>query len=74
MHDHFWWRLALGFVITPTLAVLFYGFARLVAMAILRWAPEGRFKDRLLTDTATGHVARRAKVRRDERTDRLTLR
>ena len=74
MHDHFWMRIAMGVVIYPATAILFYGIARLVAMAVLRWMPECKLKDKLLTDTATGRVARRADKGRKQDVERLSLR
>jgi hypothetical protein len=74
MQDQFWLRFAMGVVIYPATAVLFYGFARLVALAVRQWMPESRLKDRLLTDTATGRVARRADKRRNQGVERLPLR
>lgn len=46
-----------GFIITPLVAILFYGTARLVAMGVAKWMPESALKRALLTDTETKKLA-----------------
>ena len=55
--NNFWLRIGLSLIIYPAVAIVFYGTARLIAMAIARWMPESRLKRRLLTDTDTGRLA-----------------
>lgn len=50
-------RVFLGLLIAPTMAILFYGTARLVAMGVAKWMPESALKRRLLTDTESGRLA-----------------
>lgn len=50
-------RVGLGIAIAPAVAILLYGTARLVAMALAKWMPESTLKRRLLTDTDTGRLA-----------------
>lgn len=54
-------RVFLGMLIAPVMAILFYGTARLVAMALARWMPECALKRKLLTDTVTKQLAYRPK-------------
>lgn len=50
-----------GFIIAPIMAILFFGTARLVAIAVARWMPECALKRKLLTDTETKRLAYRPK-------------
>jgi hypothetical protein len=50
-------RIAMGFVIGPIVAIVLFGLARLGAMALVKWMPESWLKRRLLTDTETGRLA-----------------
>lgn len=51
------WRIAMGFVIGPVVAIVLFGAARLGAIALVKWMPESSLKRRLLTDTETGRLA-----------------
>lgn len=52
-------RMFLGMLIAPVMVILFYGTARLVAMALAKWMPESALKRKLLTDTVTKQLAYR---------------
>lgn len=63
IHDHIV-RFGLGIIIAPAVAIVLFGTARIVAIALVRWMPESKLKQKLLTDTDTRRLAYTPKVRR----------
>lgn len=56
-------RTGMGILIAPAVAIVLYGTARLIAVALARWMPESALKRRLLTDTGTGRLAYKPRPR-----------
>ncbi|MGN2254941.1 hypothetical protein ACFWZ4_16325 [Frateuria sp. GZRe12] len=63
-------RTAMGIAIAPVVAIVLYGTARLIAMAVAKWMPESALKRRLLTDTETGRLAYKARPRNPQHRDK----
>lgn len=63
-------RIGMGIAIGPAVAIVLYGTARLVAMAVAKWMPESVLKRRLLTDTETGRLAYKPRSGSEIRLDR----
>jgi hypothetical protein len=57
-------RMAMAVVIYPVTAIVLYGSARLIAMALVRVLPDSKLKRKLFTDTDTGLLAYKPGVRR----------
>ena len=57
-------RFGLGIIIAPAMAIVLFGIARIVAMVLVRWMPESKLKQKLLTDTDTRRLAYTPKIRR----------
>lgn len=56
-------RIAISVVVYPLTAIVLFGTARLVAMALVRLLPDSKLKRRLFTDTDTGLLAYKPGVR-----------
>jgi hypothetical protein len=59
--------------IYPLVAIVLFGSARLIAMLLVLVMPESRLKRKLFTDTDTGLLAYKPRVRRNGPLDGVAL-